>query len=226
MLLKSSITKIRIHSDEWYQARLGKLTSSEIYKIMGSKGINSDTALNYVHSKVGEELTGLPCKDDIDTPATRHGNLYESEALTKFAVLKGLSLMVTQCLVSIEGSRFSCTPDAIIPLQETVDSYSVETVEAKCPSSYDGYIKLFLCNTALDVLEAKKEYFWQVVDQMDNCDALNGYLVIYQPMFKAGSIKIIPFRKLELYKHFQDLIKRKKEAEEYFIRVRDKLLAA
>ena len=225
MLLKSSITKILIHSDEWHQARLGKLTSSEIFNIMGDK-FPTEAAMNYLYRKIGEELSGLPCKDDIDNAATKHGNLYEPEALRLFADMNKLPFLITQSLISPIDSRFSCTPDAIIIKNETQDSYAVETVETKCPYSFDAYIKLFMCENPGDVLKVEKKYFWQVIDQMYICDALMGYLVIYQPMFKAGKIKVIPFRKLDLLPFFKTLKERKELAEAKFIEVRDKLLQA
>jgi hypothetical protein len=225
MLLKSSITGIRIHTDEWHQARLAKFTSSKKHHLMG-KSIETDGCLSYIYDLVGEEMTGTPANADIDTPATRHGNLYEPEAIQKFSEKMNVKFAVTQCLISPKDSRFSGTPDAIIPLQETETSYSVRTAEIKCPPTYSAYIGLFLCNTPKDVLKENKIYYWQVIDQMNLCGALIGYLVIYHPFFRSGNLKVIEFNAMHLQEEFKLLKARNKEAEEYFIRVRDKLLAA
>lgn len=224
MLDKRAITKVHIHSEEWFKERLGKFTASEIHYLMGDKQW-SEGALSYIYLKVGEDVSGLPCRDDVDTNTTRHGNLYEPEALKLFAEDKGLKFLVTQCLVSPPDSRFSSTPDGLIIKGETDTHYNVETVEVKCPYSYDAYIRLFLCNTPEDVKKEEKKYYWQVLDQMDNCGALRGYLVVYQPAFRAGSKKIIEFRKIDLLKEFDFLQGRKKAAEIKFNEIRDKLLS-
>lgn len=227
MLLKNNISNIRIHSDEWYAGRLAKFTASEIHSIMGEK-FETTGAINYIYRKVGEEMTGVACKDEVDTSATRHGLLYEPEAIKKFGDLKGLEFVVTQCLITQPESRFGCTPDLIIPVSysKAKKSYDVITGEVKCPVSYDAYIGLFLCNTPQDVKKEEKKYYWQVLDQMDNCDCLRGYLIVYHPLFKAGQMKIIEFRKVELVNDFKLLKERKQMALAKFNEIRAKLLSS
>jgi hypothetical protein len=225
MLLKSSITGIKIHSDEWFTNRLGKFTSSEIYNLMSDKH-PSEGAISYVYRKVGEELTGQPSKDDIDTPAIRHGNLYEPEALKLFSEKMGIEYIVTQVLISTVSSRFSGTPDGLIVTGQTNEAYNVNTVEVKCPSSYENYIRLFKCKTPEQLLATNKQYFWQVIDQMYLCDCLKGYFVVYQPFFKAGNINVIEFRKMNLLSFFNTLKDRKEYAEKLFLKTRDELLQA
>lgn len=224
MLDKRAITKVKIHSEDWFKERLSKFTSSEKHYLMGDKQW-ADGALSYVYRKVGEDISGLPCRDDVDTNATRHGNLYEPIALAEFGKRMDIDFLVTQCLISPPDSRRSSTPDALIIKGETETHYNVDTVETKCPYSYDAYIKLFLCNTPEDVLKVEKKYYWQVIDQMDVCGALNGYLVVYQPAFRAGKMKIIPFRKLELRAQFKLLEERTVDAINKFDEIRDKLIS-
>ena len=224
MLDKRAITKVKIHSEEWFKERLGKFTASEIHYLMGEKPW-TEGALSYIYRKVGEDISGLPCRDDVDTNATRHGNLYEPEALITYAREKGIDFLVTQCLISPPDSRFSSTPDALVIKGETETHYNVETVETKCPYSYDAYIRLFLCNTPEDVKKEEKKYYWQVIDQMDNCGALVGHLVVYQPAFRVGKMKVITFRKMELRDQFKLLKERKEGAEQKFNEIRDRLLS-
>src|SRR5690606_23818402 len=169
MLHKSKISQVKIYSDEWHQARLAKFTSSEIFNLGGG------SAMPYIRRKVGEELTGKPSRGEIDTDATRWGNFYEAEAVTKFGISKGLDFLIVQQLIcDPDNGRFGGTPDALIPIRESPDGteYEVETVEVKCPPTFDNYILLFECETAEDLKKAKKEYYWQVIDQMDNCGCL------------------------------------------------------
>ena len=225
MLNKDSISGIVMHSDAWFQNRLGKFTSSEFYLLMGAKGI-SEGGLSYVYRKIGEELTGLPCRREVSTEATEHGNLYEMENLKMFGNKMGLEFMITQKLITPPDSRHSSTPDALIVHSESQDGlcYNVSTVEAKCPMSYDGYIKLWKCKTPMDVKSKEPKYFYQILHQMWVCGALVGYLSVYHPHFKAGQLNIVEFKKIDLLDEFKLLTQRGKEAIEIFESVRNEML--
>lgn len=227
MLLKANISSIEIHSDEWYQGRLAKFTASEIHNLMGEKPYQREF-FTYVYNKVGEEMTGIAARDEADTAATRHGLIFENEAIRKYGESAGLSFVVVQKLISAPDSRFGCTPDFLVVHAEALDktSYEVSTGEVKCPITYNAFIRLWLCDSPEDVLREEKKYFWQVVSQMHLCGALKGYLIIYHPDFKSGNMKVIEFRKVKLVKYFTLMAERLKLAEEKFIEIRDKFLAA
>lgn len=239
MLKKSKISQITIHTDEWKASRLGKFTSSEIHNLMGS-GYE-----RYVRLKVGEVMTGLmsaswmASKSDVNTDAMAWGNLHENEALNKFGAKMGLPFLVAQKLISEEGSRFGCTPDALIVKRISPDEteYEVETVEIKCPPTYDNYLNLWVCETPQDVKAIKKEYYWQVLDQMDNCESLVGHFVAYHPDFKSGNIKHLVFNSMQpeekkgqkifpIFNDLKALRSQKQKAVEDFIILRNKLLAS
>lgn len=237
MLKKSKISQVKIYSDQWYIARLAKFTSSEIYLLMNPTGI-VDAGINYIRRKVGEELTGKPSKGDIDVEATRWGNFYESEALNKFANKKGIELLVAQQLIAEPEDRFGCTPDGLIPLRISPDEteYEVETIEIKCPPTFDNYIRLFECDTPQDLKNESKQYYWQVLDQLDNCQSLVGNFIVYHPDFKAGNMKVIRFEAMQsienskgktfpIYNDLKLLRERKKEAEQKFEEIRAKLIS-
>lgn len=231
MLKKNKISGIKILSDEWYQARLAKFTSSSSSRLFGGG------FMRYVREKVGEELTGKSAKGDIDTDATRWGNFYEAEALNKFGLQMGLDFLVTQQLIADPQSRFGGTPDGLIVIRQSPDGteYEVETVEIKCPPTFANYIELFECETPEDLKKANDDYYWQVLDQIDNCESLAGYFVPYHPDFKRGNMKILRIEanysvttsKGKEFPVFQDLKRlreKKKEAEIKFDEIRAKLL--
>lgn len=199
MLKKAHISLIKPAKDEesyakWKEARLAKFTSSEIHYLTYPTGL-TDGSMSYIRRKVGEELTGKPARDDFETDATRHGLLHEEAAVRKFGIKMGLTFVVVQQLISEPGTRFGGTPDALILLRESPDGteYEVETVEVKCPPSFDAYIALFECDTPQQVKLVNRAYYWQVLDQMLLCGALRGHFVIYHPDFKAGNHKTITF---------------------------------
>lgn len=201
MLLKSQISNIEINTEQWHQERLFRFTSSENYNLMGEKPFTQG-AMTYIYRKVGEENSGVAEKDNIETEATSHGNVYEPECLRKYKAQEGIEFMVTQKMIIGTNPRFSSTPDAIHVLSATGDGlgFNVEPIEIKCPLTYAAYIELFLCDTAMDVRKVDKvgkKYFYQVLDQIDNCGALSGKLIVYHPSFRTGQMKIIPFRIME-----------------------------
>lgn len=223
---------------KWKQARLAKFTSSEIHFLTYPTGL-TEGSLSYIRRKVGEELTGNPAREDIDTDATRHGLQHEEAAVRKFGLKVGLKFVVVQQLITDPDTRYGGTPDALILLRVSPDGleYEVETVEVKCPPSFDGYIALFECETPEQVKKVKREYYWQVLDQMLICGATRGHFVIYHPDFKAGNHKVITFDKtvsvvdekgkitFPIHHDLKLLKERKQMALDKFDQIRSKLMA-
>lgn len=203
MLLISQISNIELHSPEWLQYRLGRFTSSEIYNLMGDDELTKG-AISYIYRKVGEELSGVAASESFETTAMAHGNVYEVDAIRRYAEREGIKFLITQKMIKGLEDRYSSTPDAIkiisnVPNEE---AYNVNPIEVKCPMTYEAYIALALCETAQDVKKVEKKYYWQLLDQMYNCGALTGTLVIYHPNFKVGQLKVIDFRVMECVPSF------------------------
>ena len=236
MLKKVQISPFEAYSDPWYEARLGKFTSSRIYTLMGETP-NTAGALSYIRQKVGEELTGEAADKEIDTDATRWGHFYETEAIRKFAQAMELDFVVVQHLIMDLKRRCASTPDFLIPLRESPDhtEYEVEPGEVKCPPTYDAYISLFECDTPQQLKKVKKEYYWQTLDQMEECGATRGHFVIYHPKFKVGNRKNIVFDAMQQIKTEKrpywplkddlNLLRERKDwAEREFNRIREILM--
>jgi hypothetical protein len=236
MLHISKISQNKIHTDEWRQARLAHFTSSDAHRLMG------DGFLTYVREKVGEEMTGIPARPEVDTEDTRWGLHYETDAVKKLCEKLSLKFIVMQCFVAHEGSRFGSTPDGILVknISPDQDEYDVETCEVKCPPTYSNYIQLFECETPLDLKKANKKYYWQVLDQMDQCGARVGHFVAYHPDFKFGNFKHLPIAanykyadakamggyKFPIHEDLCELRRAKQQAEILFNALREKLMNA
>lgn len=204
MLKKINISKIKQNSDEWLEARKGKFTSSEIHFLVSSKGFLTEGCLTYIYRKVGEVITNLPARNfgsgnELNTEATIWGLVNEADAVKKFCIYKGFQFVICQQLIAIEGTRYGSTPDGLIVHNESVDEtqYNVSPVEVKCPPTFANYIGLALCRTPQDVKREDSKYYWQVLDQMDNCDAMIGYFVAYHPDFKQGNLNVVEFRRMQ-----------------------------
>ena len=237
MLKKAHISNIKPPGEAWQRARLAKFTSSEIHYLTYPTGF-TEGSINYIRRKVGEELTGKSSKDEIVTDATIHGLKHEAAAVHKFGLSMGLDFIIVQQLITAPGSRRGGTPDGLIVLRESPDllEYEVETIEVKCPPTYDAYIGLFKCQTPLDLKREKREYYWQVLDQMELCGAKRGHFVIYHPDFKAGNHKSMTFETgwstvdekgkkcFPIYADLKLLRERKDMADARFEEIRDKLM--
>ena len=218
MLLKSKISEHQLSLDpllneKYDAAKLGKFTSSEFHYLMAEKGIGS-AGFNYIYRKVGERMTEKKSRADISTPATEHGLAYEREGLIKFGKKMGLESLLVQRLIIDEDGYCGGTPDGLIVLNESTDglSLNVKSAEIKCPLSFDGYIRLFKCKTPEDLKKEAREYYFQVLHQMELCGCLQGYFIAYHPFFKSGQMNIIEFRKIELIADFKMINERKQQA--------------
>lgn len=229
MLKKEFISNIQIYSDDWIKVRLGRFTSSKIDNLMGEKSLTTG-AISYIHQKIGEELTGV-CnatgEESVDNENTFWGKEYEPEAIKKFGQIKQLEYLVTQKVILNPYTRFSSTPDAIWVHGECLNQleYNVSTVEVKCPPTYNNYIPLKKCKTPADIKRFKAKYYWQVLDQMENCGSALGYFMCYHPLFPEGAnYNIIEFRKMDLWDDFKLLHNRKKQALENFEEIKKEIL--
>lgn len=214
-----------IEIQAWKQARLSKLTASKFYTCMGERGIG-EGGTSYIDTKVGEELTGKSGEPEIDTDATRWGKLYEPVAVNEFGKAKGLHFLVVQKLIHDVETRFSCTPDALwVKSESTCETmYDVSCAEIKCYPTFANHVACAKCSTPAEIKKQDKEAYWQLIFQMDLCDALYGYLVYFHPDFKAGKLRIIEFRKKELITDFRLLKERKLQAIEIFNADRELLI--
>lgn len=218
MLHKSAITNIEIYSPEWDKFRIGKFTSSKIVALMPEKGIGSG-GMTYIYQKASEFLIGQTLAEDeaiVEDENTVWGLENEMKALENFCIIKKIKYLVCQKLIHVPGTRFSSTPDALHIIDSSVfkeNYYNVATVEVKCPRKFPRFLELYRCNTPLDIWKQERKYFWQVIDQMLNCDSAIGYLGIFHPLFPAGkNMKIIEFRKIDLWDYFKLIEERKRQA--------------
>lgn len=223
MLHKNWISNIEIYSKEWDLIRLGKFTSSMAHCLMTKKALTVD-GISYIHQKVGELITGQSgCSEEeknVENEYTGWGVSNEVFGIQEFGETMGIKYLVIGKMIHEPGSRFSSTPDALWVINSSVtkeDHYNVATVEVKCPYKYNTFIPLYRCKTPKELRAEKPNYFWQVLDQMDNCGANVGYFVVYHPLFPVGNnMRIIEFRQIDLWDEFAFLQQRKKQALEIF----------
>jgi hypothetical protein len=167
-------------SKEQREMRTGRFTGSEIHKLMGVKGFGQ-TGETYIQEKVAEFLTGQPVKPEFSAASTQWGIEHELEAQLHFEAASGLKVKKSDTL---DNGLICGTPDGLIEGQQV-------GFEIKCPFNSGNHLKNLLMNSAADLLDLHKEYYWQVVAYM----WLTGYkswkFCSYDPRFKEEKRMLI-----------------------------------
>lgn len=199
MLLKSRISDAELSTEQWKQLRCGRFTSSNIYKIMGDRGIGEE-GLTYIRTRVFEHLSGVPSDKEFLNESAANGLVNEGFALRKFAAKMGLKHFVVQKLILGPDEYSSSTPDAIIVERANSDgiSFQCKTVEVK---SFEAatHVLCASCETPQDLRDAHKKSYWQILHQMLIVDSMEGYGVFDNPELPEdrGGHRIIHFRKMQ-----------------------------
>jgi hypothetical protein len=228
-------------TEVWRQNRLGRFTSSNIYKLCASEGFGKE-GLDYIRTRVFEALSGVPTEKEFLNESAANGLVNEGFALRRFAEKMGIKYLVVQKLIFGEDEYTSTTPDALIIRKESSDGLSIDCsiVEAK---SFEAamHVTCACCTTPQELKAVHKKSYWQTIDQMLIADTLDGYLIFDNPdlPIDKGGQRIIHFRKmqqlgkkkngLDYYPIIEDLAllkERKEMAKAEFQLIKNKLLAA
>lgn len=203
--------------EEWLLNRIGKLTSSQIYKIAGKEGFG-DTGKTYIRTRAFERAAKVSADKEITTPSMIAGLVEEGHSLRIFKRRHGIEHFVVQKLINGTLPNESGTPDGLWLKSAFekggVSLYDAETVETK---SFEPakFMKCIEADKPEDVKKIDPSSFWQVVDQMIVADCLNGWLVYFNSQLgeDKGGYKEIPFRAAILKDEVNFLKDRKKEAQ-------------
>jgi len=137
-------------SIEWFDQRLGKFTASEIYKLMGVRGLG-ETGKTYAIEKAIEELYGRE-EDGFLSYDMQRGTELEPLAFAKFKEMKSLKFIETKTCVFIEfGNSAGASPDGLVG-EDSI-------LEIKCPKA-NTFFKLVATNIIDD------KYLYQMQMQM------------------------------------------------------------
>lgn len=137
-------------SNEWFEERLGRFTASEIYKLMGIKGIG-ETGKTYAFDKAVESLFGEIEENFVSYDMERGKNL-EPLAFAKFKELKSFDFIdVEESGFFNLGNNAGASPDGLVG-EDAI-------LEIKCPKA-NTFFKLVATN------EIDDKYLYQMQMQM------------------------------------------------------------
>lgn len=174
-------------SNAWRDARCGKFTASEIWKLMTnarSKSAEwSQTALTYIHTKVAEEITGYIHQSSPAYPLV-WGE--EQEPIAKQVIELKLGIKITRAGFVSFTDHSGGTPDGYI---------GDDLLEIKCPYNPSNHIEYMMLETAEDLLDFKPENYYQCQANMLFAKKESCVLVSYDGRFPDGKqIKVLKFK--------------------------------
>jgi len=199
-------------SQEWFDMRKGKITSSEIHKIMGGKTIFdlTDTAKTYLLEKVSESLGGFA--QSAIGAALDWGTDLEPLAIDTYSRIKGYP--VDKASFIPVGDYYGGSPDGLVQPDGII--------EVKCPYNSANHFKHGLIKTAEDFKRIASNYYYQCISNMICAEARWCDFISFDPRV-AEEYQLFVFR-LELDQSEADFMASKIEtAAKYMKELKEKI---
>lgn len=189
-------------NDEWYLARKGKITASEIANILvkgrGKDEIFGKTAITYLNDKVAERLMEddmfIYYMNDIkkSTPAMRWGTENESLAIEQYELAKKVKVMDCPFIPMKNFEDYvGGSPDGRLSSLDRI-------IEVKCPYNPTVHIEHCRWNEPEDLKAGNLQYYAQVQHNMLDTGVELCDFISYSPLFRNGldlHILEVPFDK-------------------------------
>lgn len=144
---------IEQRSPEWFEIRKGKITSSEIHKIMGKSDL-TETAKTYLLEKVCEHFGGYT--EPATGQALEWGTELEPVAIQHYEQATGVK--VEKASFIPVDDFYGGSPDGLIA--------SEGIIEVKCPFKSANHFKHGLIDTAEKFKKVVPNYYYQCVSNM------------------------------------------------------------
>lgn len=157
-------------SEEWFNIRKGKITGSELHKIMGGKdGELTQTAKTYLLEKVSELYGGHGAL--ASGPAIEWGVELEDTAVVVYQDRTGNT--VEKCSFIPVDNNYGGSPDGKVGTEGAV--------EIKCPFNSVNHFKHGLINTEKAFKDVAPNYYYQCISHMICLNAKWCDFISYDP---------------------------------------------
>ena len=144
---------IEQRSEAWFQIRKGKITSSEIYKIMGERGL-SETAKSYLLEKVCEHFGGVT--EPAFGQALDWGTELEPVAIEHYSKLT--NIVVEKASFIPVDEFYGGSPDGLVQPDGII--------EIKCPFKSANHFKHGLIDSPAKFKKIVPNYYYQCISNM------------------------------------------------------------
>jgi len=162
-------------SEKWYELRRGLFTASQIHKLMGVRGIGK-TGESYIYEKV-TEFFGV-YEDEIDAPAIRWGNYYESFAKEYYSIAFDEEIIESGFKISECGTH-GASPDGLIKGKK-------KGIEIKCPFKASNHTINMTIKSQDGLKSIHPEYYWQIQHNLLIHDFISWDFVSFDPRFTGN----------------------------------------
>lgn len=176
---------IKHRSPEWYRARIGKFTASNLSELMAKPAdkaaLWSKSSLNCIE-KAATQLFFNHYYERPDNDATRWGIRNEPKAIESFGRKSKFETSDIGFVLHPEIPEVGATPDAVV-FENGEKEYSA-IAEIKCPfnsKNHFDYSQRIINDSCLKKI--KSAYYWQIQGEIWITDANHGYFVSFDPRF-------------------------------------------
>jgi len=167
-------TGIEQKSEAWFNLRLGKFTGSEIWKLMGARGLGKQ-GNTYIHDKFSEILTGK-VYNIPDNKYFEHGRYYEPIAKKSYEEAANILFEDIGFIEHPDFENCGASPDGI--------NFEIKTgIEIKCPETQSMHSKHILIENQNDLKKLKPDNYWQIMFLMLICGFEKWKFISYHPDF-------------------------------------------
>lgn len=150
-------------SEEWDRIRIGRFTSSEMWKLLTNprtkeakeSGKLSETALTYINVKVAETLTGHQKMQSYAYPLV-FGKEQEPIAIEAFCKKTGFTHEPIGFVPF--GTHSGGSPDGVIN--------GTDIIEVKSPWAIETQLDYLMLTDQWDLKRLKPEYYWQCMSNL------------------------------------------------------------
>ena len=157
-------------SKEWFDARKGLFTASEIHNILKPKGFGS-TGESYIYEKAAEKLGAT--NPEIKNAAISHGVDWEYTAVCWYEALFNVDISEIG-FVKMPKHETGCSPDGWIQSQ-------LKGIEIKCPYTIDKHVRVGAIRSEDELKSYNEAYYWQCKTSMLIMDCEKWDFVSFDP---------------------------------------------
>ena len=154
-------------SNDWFDARKGRFTASEIHKLLGVRGLGQ-TGESYIFEKAVESIFGLDEDNNFTSIDMQRGVTLEPLAFRKFKEIKEFEFLdVQETTFFPYGLDAGASPDGLVG--------SNAILEIKCPrptkffnlvaKGYDAIDKEYIAQMQMQIMctNSEKAYFFNYI---------------------------------------------------------------
>lgn len=196
-------------SEAWFNIRKGKITSSEIHKIMGKDSL-SETAKTYLLDKVSETLGGFAAL--AAGPALEWGTELEETAIEIYSGVRNVA--VEKASFIAYNDHYGGSPDGLVAPDGIL--------EVKCPYNSTNHFKHGLIKSDADFKKAKPDYYYQCISNMVCANAQWCDFISFDPRVKP-EYSMYVYRLHRNEEEVKTMLERVETAANYMGELKEKL---